>query len=327
MTASRCSSIPLRDALVLDAAAEIERISASIRETVFGRLRRKGAVIGVSGGIDSSVVACLCQRALGKDRVQVLLMPENDSSPDSLRLGRQLANELGVACATEDISALLDSAGCYERRDDAVRLVAPEFGQGFRFKLALPNLLDECAYSIFSIVVQSPDGTTRRIRLTAKAYLGIVAATNFKQRVRKMMEYYYADLLNYAVAGTPNRLEYELGFFVKNGDGAADFKPIAHLYKSQVYQLAALLGVPGEICRRPPTTDTYSLDQSQEEFYFMLPLEKLDLCLYAKDNGVPAGELAPVVEMATEKVEQMYAIIESKRRVAQYLHAAPFTVE
>ena len=79
----------------------------------------------------------------------------------------------------------------------------------------------------------------------------MVAAANFKQRVRKMMEYYYADLLQYAVAGTPNRLEYDQGFFVKNGDGAADVKPIAHLYKSQVYQLAAYLGVPEEIRRRP----------------------------------------------------------------------------
>jgi NAD+ synthase len=167
----------------------------------------------------------------------------------------------------------------------------------------------------------------REVRLSSKAYHGIVAATNFKQRVRKMMEYYYADLLNYAVAGTPNRLEYDLGFFVKNGDGAADFKPIAHLYKSQVYQLATYLGVPEEIRRRPPTTDTYSLDQSQEEFYFMMPLEKLDLCLYAKDHGVPAAELGSELGMETEKVERMYEIIEAKRKVAQYLHAAPLTVE
>lgn len=319
--------LSLRDSLLLDAAAEVKRITACIRETVFGRLRRKGAVIGLSGGIDSSVVACLCERALGKDRVQALLMPESDSSPDSHRLGLQLANQLGVACATEDISALLDSAGCYRRRDEAVRLVAPEYGEGFRFKLVLPNLFAESAYSLFSIVIQSPDGTSRTIRLTARAYLGIVAATNFKQRVRKMMEYYYADLLNYAVAGTPNRLEYDLGFFVKNGDGAADIKPIAHLYKSQVYQLAAYLGVPEEIRRRPPTTDTYSLEQSQEEFYFMMPLEQLDLCLYARDHGVPAAVLSAELGMETESVERMYAIIESKRKVAQYLHAPAVTVE
>ena len=124
------------------------------------------------------------------------------------------------------------------------------------------------------------------------AYLQIVAATNFKQRVRKMMEYYHADRLNYAVAGTPNRLEYDQGFFVKLGDGAADVKPIAHLYKTQVYALAEYLGVPEEIRRRPPTTDTFSLPQTQEEFYFALPYAKMDLCLYGHNHGVPAAEVA-----------------------------------
>jgi len=159
------------------------------------------------------------------------------------------------------------------------------------------------------------------VRLTPEAYLGIVAATNFKQRARKMMEYHYADLLQYAVAGTPNRLEYDQGFFVKNGDGAADFKPIAHLYKSQVYQLAAHLGVPEEIRRRPPTTDTYSLEQSQEEFYFTLPLEQMDLCLYAKDHGIPAADLVTAVGLDQGMVERVYEMIEAKRKVAKYLHA------
>jgi NAD+ synthase len=191
----------------------------------------------------------------------------------------------------------------------------------------LPHLLDASRYSLFSVVVQSPDGQTKKVRLTPTAYLGIVAATNFKQRARKMIEYYYADLLQYAVAGTPNRLEYDQGFFVKNGDGAADFKPIAHLYKSQVFQLAAYLGVPEEIQRRPPTTDTYSLEQSQEEFYFMLPLEKMDLCLCGKNNGIPAADLAPVVGLDEEQVERMYSMIESRRKVARYLHACPLVVE
>src|SRR5690606_30847455 len=119
------------------------------------------------------------------------------------------------------------------------------------------------------------------------------AATNFKQRVRKMMEYHYADRFNYAVIGTPNRLEYDQGFFVKNGDGSADLKPIAHLYKTQVYRMAEHLGVPAEICRRAPTTDTYSLEQSQDEFYWALPYQKLDVCLFALNNGIPADAIAP----------------------------------
>jgi NAD+ synthase len=309
------------DILRLDVEAETERITGWLRNTVFHNLRRRGAVIGVSGGIDSSVVAFLCARALGSDRIQILFTPEADSSPDSLRLGRMVAETLGAHATLEDVSAILAGARCYERRDDAVRLVVPEYGPGYKCKIVLPGLLDAGRYAIFSVVVQSPSGETQKVRLTPEAYLGIVAATNFKQRARKMMEYHYADLLQYAVAGTPNRLEYDQGFFVKNGDGAADFKPIAHLYKSQVYQLAAYLGVPEEIRRRPPTTDTYSLEQSQEEFYFTLPLEKMDLCLYAKDHGIPAADLVNVVGLDHGLIDRVYDMIEAKRKVAKYLHA------
>ncbi len=315
------------DVLRLDPARETERIVASIKQTVFTSLKRKGAVVGVSGGIDSTVVAFLCARALGADRVLALFTPEEDSSPDSLRFGRMVADSLGVRSVEENISPILKASRCYERRDEAVRLVVPEYGEGYKCKIVLPNLLDADRYAIFSVVVQSPDGQTRKVRLSAEAYLGIVAATNFKQRARKMMEYYYADLLQYAVAGTPNRLEYDQGFFVKNGDGAADFKPIAHLYKSQVYQLAAYLGVPEEIRRRPPTTDTYPLEQSQEEFYFTLPLQKMDLCLYGRNNDIPASELAPSVGLEMDQVERMYAMIDAKRKVARYLHAPPLLVE
>jgi NAD+ synthase len=321
------STAVLADVLRIDPARETERIVEAIRDQVLHQLRRKGAVVGVSGGIDSSVVAFLCARALGKDRVFALFTPEADSSPDSLRLGRLLTEQLGIRSALEDIAPILKGARCYERRDECIRSVVPEYGEGYKSKIVLPNMVDSDRYAVFSIVVQAPDGTTRKLRLTPNAYLGIVAATNFKQRGRKMIEYHYADLLQFAVAGTPNRLEYDQGFYVKNGDGSADFKPIAHLYKSQVYQLAAYLGVPQEIQGRPSTTDTYSLEQSQEEFYFALPLAKMDLCLYGKNNGMTAAELAPVAGLEEEQVERVYAMIDSKRRMTRYLASPPLLVE
>jgi NAD+ synthase len=320
------TSLPT-DILGVDELAEIEHITTQIRDIVFSQLRRKGAVVAVSGGIDSSLVAFLCARALGAERVMILLMPEADSSPDSLRLGRMVVNTLGTASVVEDIQPILQGARCYERRDAAIRSVVPEYGKGYKCKIVLPNLVDSERYAVFSVVVESPSGEKKEVRLTAKAYLGIVAATNFKQRTRKMMEYHYADLLQYAVAGTPNRLEYDQGFFVKNGDGAADFKPIAHLYKSQVYQLAEFLGVPEEIRRRPPTTDTYSLEQSQEEFFFSLPFEKMDLCLYGKNNGIAARELAVHAEMSEQQVERAYKMIDSKRKATRYLRCEPLLVE
>jgi len=313
--------------LHIDPARESERIANAVRDMVFNQLKRKGAVVGVSGGVDSSVVAYLCVRALGKERVLALFTPEADSSSDSLRLGRMVADNLGIHSVLEDISPILKGARCYERRDEAIRSVIPEYGPGYKSKIVLPNLLDANRYAIFSVVVQAPDGTIKKARLTMEAYLGIVAATDFKQRARKMMEYYYADLHQYAVAGTPNRLEYDQGFFVKNGDGAADLKPIAHLYKSQVYQLAKYLGVSQEIQNRPPTTDTYSLEQSQEEFYFALSLEKMDYCLYGRNNGVPAAELAPLAGLEESQVERAYAMIDAKRKFARYLHASPLLVD
>jgi NAD+ synthase len=311
------------DVLKIDAAAEVARLTESIREVVFHQLKRRGAVVGVSGGIDSSVVAFLCARALGRDHVVLVFMPELDSSPDSLRLGRMVAENLGVRSYLEDISATLQGVRCYERRDEAIQTIIPEYGKGWKSKIVLPAVNERQQYAIFSLVAHAPDGTVQKVRLTPDAYLGIVAATNFKQRARKMMEYHYADRFHFAVAGTPNRLEYDQGFFVKNGDGSADFKPIAHLYKSQVYQLADYLGVPDEIQHRPPTTDTYSLEQSQEEFYFSLPLAQMDLCLYGINHGISPAEIAPAAGLTEDQAARVYSQIESTRAAARYLHLPP----
>jgi NAD+ synthase len=312
-----------KDVLAIDADAEIERIAQSLRAQVLGEFRRRGAVLGLSGGIDSSVVAALCVRAFGKDKVLGLFMPERHSSDDALTLGRLLADSLGIEAIVEDIAPALEGLGCYRRQDEAIRSIVPQYGGDWKCKLVLPSILESDRLNVTRLTVQSPQGEVSTARLTPAAYLQIVAATNYKQRVRKMTEYYHADRLNYAVAGTPNRLEYDQGFFVKQGDGAADVKPIAHLYKTQVYQLAAHLGVPEEIRRRPPTTDTFSMPQTQEEFYFALPYDRMDLCLYAVNQGIAAAEVAPLVELTPEQVERVFKDIEAKRRATRYLHTPP----
>jgi NAD+ synthase len=315
------------DVLNIDAAAVSAGIQSDIRDIVLRRLRRKGVVVAISGGIDSSVVAALCVKALGTARVLGLMLPEADSSPDSIHFANLLAQSLGIRTHLEDISAVLSAAGCYQRRDEAIRKVIPEYKEGYKCKLVLPDRVTRSAYPIFSVVVQSPLGNCTKARLTLDSFLGVVAATNFKQRTRKMMEYYYADRFNYAVAGTPNRLEFDQGFFVKNGDGAADLKPIAHLYKTQVYQLAAYLGIPEEIQKRPPTTDTYPLDQSQEEFYFPLPYDRMDLCLFAKNHGVHPEEVALAIGLTAEQVSRVYRVIETTRNATRYLHRTPVLCE
>jgi len=254
-------------------------------------------------------------------------MPEKDSDQESLGLGQQVADAIGIRTVIEDIEPLLTAGGCYRRRDDFIRRLVPEFGPGWGCKVVITNALEGKGYNITSLVVQSPDGETRKLRMPVDVYQGVIAATNMKQRTRKQLEYFHADRLNYAVAGTPNRLEYDQGFFVKNGDGAADIKPIAHLYKTQVYALAAHLGIPEEIRRRPPTTDTWSLAQTQEEFYFSLPYDLMDLCLYALNNAVPAEEAAAAAGLTVAQVESVWRDIAAKRRATRYLHQGPLLID
>jgi NAD+ synthase len=310
------------DLLRVNAEQVTEEIGAFVEATI-GRMRKRGVVLGLSGGVDSTVCAALCARALGPDRVLGLLMPERESSDETLELGRLAGESAGIATIVEDITGVLDASGCYTRRDEAIRSLIPEYAAGWRCKVSLPSVVESDQYRIFTVIAQAPDGTQRRARVSPAAYHDMISATNFKQRTRKMMEYYHADRCNYAVIGTPNRLEYDQGFFVKNGDGSADLKPIAHLYKTQVYQLAEYLGVPETIRTRPPTTDTYSLPQTQEEFFFSLPYDKMDLCLYARNNGIDAADVAQALGLNEQQIERVFRDIDSKRRTTRYLHLKP----
>ena len=310
------------DVLALDYEAEADRIAAEMRRIIAHECKRRGLVVALSGGIDSSCVAALAARALGPTKVFGVHMPERDSSKDTLGLSRSVSDTFGFDSVLEELSPILDAYGCYQRRDDAIRMVFPDFGPDWKSKIVLPGLAGG-ELNVYSVVVQKPDGTTEKQRLPLKAYLQIVAATNFKQRTRKTFEYYHADRLNYAVSGTPNRLEYDQGFFVKGGDGLADVKPIAHLYKTQVYAMARHLGVPEAICNRAPTTDTYSLAQGQDEFYFALPYPQMDLCLWGKNHGIAPAEVAPSVGLTADQVERVYRDIDQKRATTRYLGLAP----
>lgn len=321
------TSVINMDWLNIDPETTALRIESAVQTIVRKQLKRKGVVVGLSGGIDSSVVAALCARSLGNDHVLGLMMPERECSLASLRLGSILAEHLRIPVITEEITGLLRTAGCYTRRDEAIRQFVPDFGPMHSCKLVTADLAAGARYPYPSLVVETPDGLSQKIHLTARTYLEIVAASNFKQRVRAMLEYYYADRLQYAVAGTPNRLEFDQGFFVKNGDGAADLKPIAHLYKSQVRQLADYYQLPEEIRERPSTTDTFSLEQSQEEFYFGISLHAFDLCLYGKNYEIAPEIVADKASLSADLVRTIYTAIDSKRRATAYLHSEPVLVE
>jgi NAD+ synthase len=317
-----------RDVLALDLEAKAKALADALNVAVLQQLKRRGLVVAVSGGIDSACVLALAVRALGPRRVFGLLLPERDSSGESAEYGRMLCEKLGVEFQLVDIAPMLEAVGCYRVRDAAVASVDKGFKPGMPWKLvSTGNRLDSDEVNTFSVVVRRPGGEEVKTRLTPKAFLEIVAATNFKQRTRKMMEYFHADRLVFACSGTPNRLEYDQGFFVKLGDGAADVKPIAGLYKTQVYALARHLGVIEQILDREPTTDTFSLAQSQEDFYFSLHYRTLDLVLWAKNHGVPPEECGRVLGFTAQQVQRVYDDIDQKRRTTAYLHAPPVLLE
>ncbi|MBL8327848.1 MAG: NAD(+) synthase [Rubrivivax sp.] len=309
----------------LDVPLQADRIGRWMRDAVGQQMRRRGCVVALSGGVDSSLCAALAARALGPDKVFGLLLPERESSPDSARRARLLVQALGIAHAEVDITEALQALGCYAQRDAAVQRVFPGYEAGWGCRIGIGGG-HTGGINFFRLDVQSPDGQRFSQRLPHREYLQIVAATNFKQRVRKTLEYFHADRLNYAVVGTPNRLEIDQGFFVKQGDGTADLKPIAHLYKTQVFQMARELGVPAEICEAQPTTDTYTLPQGQDEFYFALSHVQMDLALWALEHQRPAAELAAALDIPHEQARRVYADIRAKRAAAAHLLANGLTV-
>jgi NAD+ synthase len=308
--------------LAFDCEEEVRHIAARFREITTRVMRRHGAVVAISGGIDSSVCLALAVQALGKDKVVALSLPERESSSQSRDLAGRLAGHLGVALHTHDLTAALEGMGAYQARDEAIRQVFSGYGPGWRNKIVIAGGT-ESGLNFWKLVVQDPDRQQHEARLPVRPYLQIVAAQNHKQRLRKTMEYFHADRLNYAVVGTPNRLEYDQGFFVKNGDGSADVKPIAHLYKTQVYALARYLDLPPEICRVSPTTDTYSLPQGQDEFFFALPYAQMDLALWAFNHGIGADELAVGLDISPRQAALVYKDIARKRIATAPLHAKP----
>ncbi len=307
--------------LRIDPGEATMQIVGALRHHLAETLHRRGLVVAMSGGVDSSVCAALAVRAVGPRRVYGIFMPERDSDPESQELARTMAEQLGIEFLIENITPILEVAGSYRWRDAAIRRLVPEYGADWRFKVVLPgNRLDSDRLNMHYLALQPPGGDLFTVRLPPTEYREIVAATNFKQRVRKMLEYFHADRLHYAVVGTANRLEYDQGFFVKGGDGLADIKPIAHLYKTQVYQLADHLGVPRAITSRAPTTDTYSLPQTQEEFYFAYPVQVMDQVLHAYNAGMGVGEAAEALGYTPNQIERVYREIEQKRSTTRYLH-------
>lgn len=299
-------------------------IVEKLKTDTIQKLHRFGGVVGISGGIDSSVTLALTAKAFGPDKVLGIMLPEQDSSPVSALLAEKLASKFKVKTLTENITGALKGFKCYERRDEAVKNVFPEYDPSvYKMKIGIRTLPGSMLPPVFSVVIIDKNGKEQSKKLPASDYLQIVSASNFKQRARMSMLYYHAERLHYAVIGTPNKHEVDQGFFVKYGDGGADIMPIGDLYKTQVYQLAEFLEVPQEIINRTPTTDTYSAEQTQEEFFYQLPFAQMDLLWYAYENGYDPEDVASVMEKTKEDVRGIFANFDRKSKTTEYLRMGP----
>jgi NAD+ synthase len=303
----------------------VDAVVSKMKKDITETIRRQGAIVGISGGIDSSVCLALAVKALGPKKVIGILIPEKDSSNDSKRFALLLAERFGVQTLEEDITAALEGFGCYRRRDEAVTRVFPEYNPiDYRMKIGTNKLdTNQNLPPLFSLTIVDKNGINKSKLLPLKEYLQIVASSNFKQRSRMAMLYHHAERLHYAVIGTPNKHEVEQGFFVKYGDSGADIMPIAHLYKTQVYQFAEYLGIPQEIIDRTPTTDTYSAEQTQEEFFYQLPFKEMDLIWYGFENGYSAAEVGNALSKSEDEIQSIYNSFLRKQKTTEYLRMSP----
>jgi len=315
------------DVLKIDPGQELALLSEFIVDQV-SAFRKKGVIVGLSGGIDSACIAAVAVHALGKEKVAGLILPESESNPISSEYARKHAQALGIEHREIDITATVDSIVAYKWRDEFIQKMIPEYKPGYKYNITLPtDLLERASFSFYRLQVQLPDGELKSKRLTHEELLTITSFANIKIRARMLHLYAEAERRSLLVVGTTNRTEFILGDFCKYGDGGTDIEPFTHLYKNQIYQLSEHLNVIQEIIDRPPSPDTFSLPVSDQEFFFRIAFDKLDHLLYGWEREVPAKEVAEVLDLPEDAVERAYKDFASKYRATAHLRAVAKTLE
>ena len=295
----------------------IQSLQIFIHEQVNSNFRKRGVVIGISGGIDSAVAVKLCCGAVGKENVLGIILPEKESNPQSQEFAKKYCEKLGIKYEIEDITSILDSSEIYQIREKIVKKYFPDYNQSCKYRIVFSENFDSDGLSIPYLEVNDGNNQIHKIKLSLNDYFTITAATNIKHRIRMTRLYFHAEKNNFLVCGTTNKAEFQQGYFVKYGDGGVDIEPLANLYKTQIYQLGTYLDIPNEIIERKASPDTWSFDVSDEEFFYSLPYEIVDLMLFAKEKSVTLSDICSTLDLKEEKVKRILNSIERKLQASK----------
>jgi NAD+ synthase len=300
----------------------VDSICDFIKNEISNKFQRRGAVVGLSGGIDSAVTTALCVRAMGHEKVLGLIMPEKESEPESQILAKQFANKYNIKTETIDISSILDSFGVYENKEKIVKEKFPNFNKNCKYRLVVPPKFENTV-GIPYLDILDDKNKQHKLKISSFDFLALTAATSIKHRVRMTMLYYYGEKNNFTVMGTTNKSEYLQGYFVKYGDGGSDIEPIVNLYKSQIYQLGQFLDIPKEILTKDASPDVWSFTTNDEEFFYSVPYDTVDLILYARENDLPIKEIQKLSNLSTENIENLLRFQNQKQNKSQHMREIP----
>ena len=295
-----------------------------IKNQVHENFKKKGVVIGLSGGIDSSVIAVLCLKALGSKNVLGVIMPEKESNPESMQFAQNLAKKFDITTNTIDITNVLDSFDVYNIRNFIKKKHYLDFDDRCEYRIVVPqDLIERDGIGFPYLEIKEHDKNILKIKLSYNDYLTMTAATTIKHRVRMINLYFQAEKNNFLVLGTTNKTEFVQGYYVKYGDGGVDVEPLIDLFKTQIFQLAEYLGIPEEIIKRKPSPDTWSFEVSDEEFFYRMPFGMFDIFWYYRENNLDVKTILEIFSLTDIQAKRILTDQERKWNYSKHLRNLP----